>query len=549
MFFIKSLALGLFVLMPIANVKAAAATPTAADCLTCLENNSCEGCSDKCDALGDLTDEDDTVTKIKKALKKDKDVSVDAEKEACKQIQEDLREAENVDEETCKDLVETSKNSFNDFSKACNQFSSGQDLCISELIDCAKCPDKQNYRDEDGLNNCVQVQAKQICPLYSGKTLKAIKKKRDELNTDIKTLKTDLESKEEKLVKAKNKASSEMQKEKQKFTKAHNIMQRTKEDAEANYKITFANQKQKINQKLVIEQEKIQKQLDADLKMRHNFENKRWAINQSYKTKHRGLIQKCSARANVKLEKYRLSRKQAIQTNQLKMSVSSLLSKKRMSFAKKDSLLFKNYSKKCLSQIRGEFQDLKAVHLRQLRQAEQIEKQYLEKLKITKNKFSKLAGQAYKDNNQALQTYSNRMKKALGRYNIDYARLLKLAQSKGANSFKTNTKTILNLQKQVDLKKTELKDKDVKRVSEAQLINYLKNKKAPEDDSIESKAREATSALQTLHRDIQYAKEQCKCDDDLEINGNCKILKTYSQDSRETKYKEAIAPAADDGSK
>jgi len=406
---------------------------------------------------------------------------------------------------TCEEKLEKAQKAKTNFSKDCSQFSGKLFQCSSAIKACANCADGVDYGGYD----CVKIHNRTKCPALSGAELKASKEKRDKANEEIEKFQEKIKDLEGEIISKENNLNEALSKLDEEFTETNRKLERQVEELKADLEHQLKKNKAQIAKAVSESIAKVQAEIDNFLKVAHTFENALTKANMEYRKERRQIISECEVQAQGRLSQYRKKRRAAIQSGSLKMSLSSLLTKRRTTFGEQDALLIKKYYSQCLIKRKSNFQEIYNNHQQKLRIIEQQKEQYQAQLNKAKQKIINLNSQADQEQNKLLKEYTASMNKILASHQKEtYALNLKYLKSKQALLAKT--KAIDILRKHRTEHSLMLQEKQMELVHEQGLISYLKQM-GVEEDSKESEFTQAAGSYSEYEGAVRMAYSSCSC--------------------------------------
>ena len=445
-------------------------------------------------------DENDEYKKIEKKIRrcgkilerKEKEEQEEKEKQAqCKEEYDKIKEA--------------------GFGKACAEFSRGMD-CEEAITACTMCPNSASFN----FYNCVQVHKQSKCPLLAGNELKQAKEKRDKFQEEVEELEEDISELEKDIVEKQNELNKSLAELEENFTEAVAEFKRDTENAKEDLTADLNENKTAIKNEVSKQIAQVQEALDESLKVAHSFENAITEAHMKYRSETKKVYAECRVQAQAQLARYRSQRKRAIESGAYRVSLSTLTSKNRVTFAQKDTLRLKRYYHECLVLRKSDLKDLKLIFQQRKRVIAQQSEQYQKRLEGLKQKVATLNKMAYEQQNTLLQEYAKKMTKITSQFSEQYSLALQ-AYEKNKKTLMAETSKINVLEKHLVEKKQSLALKKKELVTEQQLIAYLKSKGVSEEnDDGNEEYSAAAGALEDYNNAVTSANTSCGCSSDDE---------------------------------
>ena len=425
-------------------------------------------------------------------------------------------------ENNCKEAKTELKDMRGEFSKSCAKFSNGKVRCSKAIVACEMCPDKEEDEDEDEDSeegyNCVKIHKQTQCPALAGDKLKEQKERIDKNKEEIKELKESLNDLETDIAEQETNLNDQLSDLEASFSEEIRDLKRKTEREKEDLENELEKNKAQISQNLSQQIAEVQKEIDGALKIAHAFENAITKTNMDYRKEIRQINMECEIQAQNQLNNYRQRRRRAIQTGNYKISLSSSLAKGRTSFAQKDLARLKNYNTQCLSKRKEDFKSIGIAYKQNLRKIEQQKQQYEDRLKKIQSQLTGLNAQAYKQKNELVQRYSDRVRKVLASHQADY-KFIAQNYTKAKNKISAQTKKINVLKTQLARKIQEFEEKQMELLRSGELIAYLEEKGVSSKEGHEDSYSNARSSYGNYEAALSNFYENCDCKSD---KNNCK---------------------------
>ena len=465
--------------------------------------------------IGDFTaerDKDSTsserVEELSKALDACRKVRnfYEDEKKQQEEREKEKKEKKAQCQEEQKEMTETA----GDFGKACAGFARGMG-CEEAVTACAMCPAPGESAELNSYN-CVAVHKKTKCPLLAGEELKLAKEKRDKVQESVEELEEEVSELEKDIVEKQNELNKSLAELEENFNEVVSELERETENAKEDLEASLNENKATIKNEVSKQIAQVQEVVDKSLEIAHSFENAITTANMNYRAEVKKVYAECRLQAQTQLAKYRSKRKQAVESGAYKVSLSSLTSKNRISFAKKDMIRLQQYYRECLVLRKSDLKDLKLAHQQKMRVIAQQREQYQKKMESLKQKVLALNKMAYEQQNTLVQDYAKRMDKVISQHAKQYGLALKNYE-KNKRTLLSETSKINVLQKHLTEKKQILSQKKRELVAEQQVIAYLKSKAVSEEDEGSHTAySETAGALVDYESAVYTAYTTCGCE-------------------------------------
>ena len=425
----------------------------------------------------------------------------------CEDIKQEKEESKK-DEEQCREDRKQIEEAG--FGKACARFSRGMG-CEEAITACSMCPDPDEEAEFNSYN-CVAVHQKTKCPLLAGEELKLAKEKRDKFIEEVKEMEEEVNELEKDIVEKQNEINKSLAELEENFTNSVAEFERETENAEEDLEAELNENKVAIKSEVSKQMAQIQEVVDKSLEIAHSFENAYTEANMKYRAEVKKVYEECRFQAKIQLDKYKDRRRQAIESGAYRVSLSSLTSKDRISFALRDKFKSQQYYRECLALRRSDLKSLELTHQQKMRVINQQKEQYQKKMNGLKQKAIALNKMAYEQQNQLVQNYAKRMEKIISQHSKQYQSALKNYQ-KNKKTLLAETSKINTLQKHLMEKKQILAQKKKELVTEQQLIAYLKSKGVSEESNNDNEEfSSAVGALEDYNSAVALAYESCGCD-------------------------------------
>ncbi len=433
--------------------------------------------------------------------------------------------------EKCETAVKEMSSAHSEFTRECQEFSGGKIRCSSAITACEMCPTEENFGEYD----CVRIHSQTKCPAQSGEDLKTAKEKRDKINDSIEELEEKIQESEQDIVEKENQLNQNLNEIEETFLTETKKFERETEQAKAELEAELTQNKAKISQAVSQAMSSIQAKLNESLKISHEFENATAQANRNYRRERRKIVMECESQSQARLARYRQKRKKAIRSGSLQISLSTLLNKKRRSFASIENSLLRRYHSDCLKRRATDFKEVADSYQQSLRLIEQKQEQYQANLQITKQQLAQLNQQATQEQNQLVQSYAQRMNRVLSAHQKKYQEATQQYE-RAKKILLTQSKDIFVLQRQLSITKQQLMQKQMELTRERELIAYLKSKGVKEDMDEMS---QASGALADYADKINIANDDCNCSSDDRVVKKCERIKKhngYLDEPTQTRY-------------
>ncbi len=456
----------------------------------------------------------------------------------CKNIalrrKEERRQAEKGEQKTgdCEKAEEELKEAESEFKSECRDFA-GHMSCVEAVESCLLCPEL----DPDALPGCAMLSNKSIkCPQLSGEDLEQAKENRDKAQEEAKDLEGSLKELNDDLLEKKGKLADLKVTHEEGLAELKTKHEQAAEDLKAGLKkskrtIEGAEQKQLAE---------VQKNLSKALKIQHEFEN---AISDAHEKLADGemkLFLSCQSQARKRLALYRKKRRGAILSGRLKKTTMSLLSKNRVSFARKDQQRYESYHSQCVADIQPQKKKLHEIHQKTLHRIGQKKKEYQAEMESLKKSLPALRQQALKAKNEALKDYTETMNTLMRRTEELYGRRMGKTQAE----VQKLSQAIQALQQQIAHKRQQIEEQKASHKESAAAYHYLRSKGVKSDSGSDSAGFSgALHAVLGRADALNSAHDSCKCVNLKEARDQKKDL-----DKAKKKLKKAESQATSDSS-
>ena len=344
--------------------------------------------------------------------------------------------------------------------------------CEAAVESCLLCPEM--YASVAA--TCAQIETRpgsgQIgkvkCPQLSGEELEQAKENRDKAQDSKKDLEDDLKDLNEKLIDKQGELADLKTAHKEGLAEIKVKHEQAQLDLKAAMKKRGA-EIDAVTQKQLQEADKI---LSKSLKIQHEFENAISDINRKLQEGEMKLYLHCQSQARKRLSGYRGRRRRAIRSGAYKKTALSLLSRNRVSFAKKDQVRYELYHRQCVADTKHQKDKLHADHREALKRVRQKKREYQKELERVKKTVAGLNRQNHGAKNKALAEYTETMETLIRRTDEKYGQRMEKTHAESQKL----SQAIGSLKRQIMAKQARIAEQQQSEMDNAEAYHRLRNK-------------------------------------------------------------------------